>query len=54
MKTMALLELEREAEEAQAQEILRGLSPEAAARRGRALLGLTATDLRGGCWGKLS
>ena len=53
MKTMALLELEREAEEAQAQEILRGLSPEAA-RRGRALLGLTATDLRGGCWGKLS
>ena len=39
-KTMDLLELEREAEEAQAQEILRGLSPEAAARRGRALLGI--------------
>ena len=52
MKTMALLELEREAEEAQAQEILRGLSPEAAARRGRALLGLTATDLRGGLLGQ--
>lgn len=51
-KTMDLLELEREAEEAQAQEILRGLSPEAAARRGRALLGLTATDLRGGLLGQ--
>ena len=28
------------------------LSPEAAARRGRALLGLTATDLRGGLLGQ--
>jgi len=51
-KTLELLELERQAEEAQAAEILKGLSPEAAARRGRALLGLTATDVRGGLLGQ--
>ena len=54
MKTMALLELEREAEEAQAQEILRGLSPEAAARRGARSWDSRRRICEGGCWGKLS
>ena len=51
-KTTKLLELERDAEEAQAMEILRGMTPEAAARRGRAMLGLTCVDARGGLLGQ--
>lgn len=51
-RTLGLLELERVAETESAEEILRGLSPAAAQRRGRALLGLTATDVRGGLLGQ--
>ena len=51
-KTTQLLELERAAEEAQAMEILRGMTPEVAARRGRAMLGLTCVDARGGLLGQ--
>ena len=51
-RTLDLLELERAAEVSAAEEILKGLSPAAAQRRGRAMLGLTATDVRGGLLGQ--
>ena len=47
-KTLRLLELERVAETEQSESILRGMRPETAQRRGRALLGLKCADLRGG------
>ena len=51
-KTLRLLELERVAETEQSESILRGMRPETAQRRGRALLGLKCADLRGGLLGK--
>ena len=50
--TLELLELEREAEAEQGEAILRGMRPETAQRRGRALLGLKCVDVRGGFFGK--
>ena len=51
-RTRALLELERAAEVEQSEAILKGMSPETAQRKGRALLGLRCVDLRGGLLGK--
>ena len=51
-RTLELLELEREAEEEQGEAILRGMRPETAQKRGRALLGLKCVDVRGGFYGK--
>ena len=50
--TLELLELEREAEAEQGEAILRGMRPETAQKRGRALLGLRCVDVRGGFYGK--
>jgi superfamily I DNA and/or RNA helicase len=51
-RTLELLDLEREAEAEQGEAILRGMRPETAQRRGRALLGLKCVDVRGGFFGK--
>ena len=51
-RTLELLELEREAEEEQGEAILRGMRPETAQKKGRALLGLKCVDVRGGFYGK--
>lgn len=51
-RTRALLELERAAEVEQSEAVLKGMRPETAQRRGRALLGLKCVDLRGGLLGK--
>ena len=46
------MELERAAEVEQSEAVLKGMRPETAQRRGRALLGLKCVDLRGGLLGK--
>ena len=51
-RTRALLELERAAEVEQSEAVLKGMRPETAQRKGRALLGLRCVDLRGGLLGK--
>jgi DNA polymerase III delta prime subunit len=51
-KTRRLLELEHTAEVEQSEGVLRGMRPETAQRKGRALLGLRCVDLRGGLLGK--
>lgn len=51
-KTLKLLEMERRAESEHSEAILRGMRPETAQRRGRALLGLRCVDARGGLLGK--
>lgn len=51
-QVLPLLELERAAEVAQAEEALSGCSPAAAAARGRALLNLQLTEAEGGLLGR--
>ncbi|PRW39069.1 DNA-binding SMUBP-2 isoform B [Chlorella sorokiniana] len=51
-KVLPLLEMEREAEVAQAEEALAAGSPESAAAKGRALLNLRLTDAEGGLLGR--